>query len=62
MTMDFVLHQIEEETGQAATPESKIADLVQDSLEFISLMARLNVPEESVPSIETVADLFAAVQ
>lgn len=62
MTMDHVLCEIEEETGQKATPESKIADLVQDSLEFVSLMARLNVPEESVPAIETVADLFAAVQ
>lgn len=61
MTLEELIREVEDETGQSVTPETCLADVVSDSLEFTDLMVRLNVPDEAVPSIETVKDLYAAI-
>jgi len=65
MTIEDVIAAVEEETGQAVTPETKISDLGIDSLEFMDLILHVSnkcgeIPDSAVPSIETVDDLFLA--
>lgn len=66
MTIEDLLRVVREETGKEATADSKLSDLVADSLEFANLIARVtdefgDFPEEAVSRLDTVEDLFDAV-
>ena len=63
MTIEDLIAAVAEETCKACTADSKIGDLVQDSLEFVQLLMRIGdqfgeIPESAVPKIETVQDLY----
>lgn len=60
MTIEEVILAVEDETGQKVTPATELKDLGLDSLEFLDLMVRLNIPDALVPNINTVQDLQAA--
>jgi len=62
MTLEDVISQVERETGKTANAETQIKDVVADSLEFLDLMMALAIPDEKVAGIETVQDLYLAVQ
>ena len=65
MTIEDVIKAVEEETGQKVTAETKISDVVADSLEFTDLIIQISgkcgdIPDIAIPSIETVNDLYLA--
>lgn len=62
MTIEEVIKAVEDETGKPVLPITELKDVVGDSLDFLALMLRLNVPEEKVAGIDTVQDLYQAVQ
>lgn len=67
-TIDEVIRAVEDETSKDAKSNSKLSDLVADSLEFTNLITRVErefgveIPDEMVPQIHTVDDLFQAVR
>jgi acyl carrier protein len=62
MTIEEVMVAVQEETGEAVTPETKLSILGMDSLEFLDLLVRLSIPDSLVPSLDTVRDLHTATQ
>ncbi len=60
MTIEQVCGFVEEQTGIPVTAETQLNDLAMDSLEFLELMVKLNIPDAAVPSLNTVQDLQAA--
>ena len=62
MTIEEVIKQVEEETGKKVLPITELKDVVDDSLDFLALMLRLNIPDEKVAGINTVHDLYLAAQ
>jgi acyl carrier protein len=67
-TIDQVIRAVEDETGKDAASDSKLSDLVADSLEFTSLLVRIEsefgveIPDAMVPDIHTVDDLLQAIR
>jgi acyl carrier protein len=62
-TSDGFLKLISEETGAAnVTVETKLEDLGIDSLDFIDLMLKLNVPDAKIAGLETVGDILKAIE
>jgi acyl carrier protein len=66
-TLQEVIDEINELTGKDAAEGSKLADLVDDSLEFTNLILAVeskfkDVPDALIPHLETVHDLWVAVQ
>ena len=57
MTIEQVIEVVEDHTGQKVTAASDLKDLGMDSLDFLELMVRLNIPDASVANINTVKDL-----
>jgi len=60
MTIEQVIQVVEDETGQKVTGASELKDLGMDSLEFLELIVKLNIPDAAVPAINTVQDLQEA--
>lgn len=60
MTLEAVIEAVKEETGCETTGKTHLKDLGIDSLDFLSLVQRLNIPDLLVPGINTVNDLFHA--
>lgn len=58
MTIQEVMEIVEDETGERVTPETKLDSLGMDSLDFLALMTRLDIPDVAVPQVETVLDLY----
>ena len=61
MTLEEVMDIVEDETDQAVTPETRLDSLGMDSLDFLALLTRLNIPDAAVASLETVQDLHSAL-
>lgn len=60
MTIVDVMDIVRDETGKDVIPETELNALGLDSLEFLELMVRLDIPDAAVPHMNTVADLWAA--
>ncbi len=58
MTLEQVIGIVGDHTGQKVTAETKLSDLGMDSLDFLELMVILNVPDEIVPDLNTVLDIY----
>lgn len=66
MTIEDVIKAVEDETGKEVTAETKLDDVVGDSLDFMALILRISnefghIPDSAVPGIDTVQDLYQAV-
>lgn len=48
---------VRDHTGEDVTPETQLNTLGMDSLDFLDLMVKLNIPDALVPSMNTVGDL-----
>lgn len=68
MTIEDLLRVVREETGKEATADSKLSDIVADSLEFTNLIAAAEAATGSVipayveARLITVGDLYHATQ
>jgi acyl carrier protein len=63
MTLVEVLEIVKEHTGEDVTPETELSSLGMDSLDFLDLLIRVgNVPDQLVPRLNTVNDLYLAAQ
>lgn len=62
MTIEKVIAVVEEQTGQKVNAETELSDLGLDSLEFLSLLVEIGIPDAVAPRIHTVNDLFLAAQ
>ncbi len=60
MTIDEVVAIVREETGHEVSPETCLDKLDMDSLDFLELLVHVGVPNEVVPRINTVNDLWLA--
>lgn len=61
MTIEEVMAVVKDHTGQDVTPETEISSLGMDSLDFLDLLVRIgNVPDQLVPHLNTVNDLYLA--
>jgi len=65
MTIEDLIRVINDETGKEATADSKLDSLIDDSLEFVSLIVRVSsefrdIPDEVVARLNTVSDLYRA--
>ena len=63
MTIEDVISAVADETCKACNADSKISNLVDDSLEFTMLLMRIGeefgeIPDSAVPKIETVQDIY----
>lgn len=66
MTIDEVVQAVSRETGREARPDSKLGDLVDDSLEFTNLLAKMadefcEIPDDQVSRLDSVRDLYEAM-
>jgi acyl carrier protein len=67
MTIEDVIAAVAEETCKPCTADSKIGDLVNDSLEFVELLMIIgeisgkDIPYDAVDEFVTVGDIAAAV-
>lgn len=61
MTLEEVMDIVEDETDQPVTPETKLDTLGMDSLEFLALLTRLNIPDIAVVHLDTVRNLHEAL-
>ena len=65
---DKVIEIIEKRTGRKVTPETIIAEIVEDSLSKIELLAeieeqlKVRLGEQELLEMETVADLLALIK
>jgi len=60
-----VISIVEEETGQKVTRETKLEDVVKDSLDFLDLILRVSrdvgeIPDAVASKVDTVDDLYRA--
>ena len=62
MTIEEVIAGVEDETGQKVTAKTMLDSLGMDSLDFLSLMVRFGISDNKVAGINTVNDIFLAVQ
>ena len=67
MTLDDVILVVAIETGKTVSRNSKLADLVDDSLEFTNLILSVSekcgeIPDSAVAGLETVLDLYLAAK
>lgn len=61
MTLQQVIDIVEDETGcESVTPETRMESLGMDSLDFLALITRLNIPDALVANMEKVHDLWMA--
>jgi acyl carrier protein len=61
MTIVEVLAIVKDHTGEDVTPETELQSLGMDSLDFLDLLIRVgNIPDEVVPHLNTVNDLYLA--
>jgi acyl carrier protein len=67
MTIEDVIAAVAEETCKPCTADSKIGDLVDDSLEFVQLLMIIgeisgkDIPYDAADEFVTVGDIAAAV-
>jgi len=62
MTADEIIAIVEDETGlRGITLDSTMDSLGVQSLEFLELLLRCNVPNEKATNINTVGDIVRAV-
>lgn len=61
MTLEEVMDIVEDEIDQPVTPETKLDTLGMDSLEFLALLTRLNIPDIAVVHLDTVRNLHEAL-
>jgi acyl carrier protein len=62
MTIEQVVGIVEEQTGQKVSSDTELSELGLDSLEFLSLLVEIGIPDAVAPRIHTVNDLFLAAQ
>lgn len=67
MTIEDVIQAVEDETGAKVTAETKLSDVMADSLDFVDLILFVStkfgdIPDAVVPRIDTVNDLYLAAQ
>lgn len=61
MTLVEVMEIVKDHTGEDVTPETEISSLGMDSLDFLDLLIRVgNIPDQVVPHLNTVNDLYLA--
>lgn len=61
MTLEEVMDIVEDETDQPVTAETKLDTLGMDSLDFLALLTRLNIPDIAVVHLDTVRNLHEAL-
>ena len=62
MTIEQVIHTVEDQTGQKVTAETPISDLGLDSLEFLDLLVQVGIPDAMAPRLHTVKDMWLAAE
>jgi hypothetical protein len=62
MTIEQVIHAVEDQTGQTVTAETQISELGLDSLEFLDLLVHVGVPDAMAPRLHTVKDIWLAAE
>lgn len=61
MTLYETIVIVEDKTGITVTGSTNLSDLGLDSLEFVELLMSFpNIPDEKVPQINTVSELWLA--
>lgn len=57
MNKNEILATIEEEIGQKTDESMELESLGLDSLETLSLFTALDIPDDAIPDMHTVADI-----
>jgi len=65
MTIEDVIRSVAGFTGEDVTAETKLRNVVSDSLDFVDLILHVSnecgdIPDSAVPNVETVNDLYLA--
>ena len=61
MTIENVIAVVDDETGKKVSADTELDTLGLDSLDFLALLIRVgSIPDNVVPRINTVNDLYLA--